>query len=466
MSEIKTDSALLSQNLLNAQVGVLGSMLIDDTTVGQVMQTIRSSDFTEKQYLSVFMAIQHLFASGSKIDPVTVNDKLGGQYSKILLNLMELTPTAANVDAYIDLLKQSSGLLHLQDLGIQMSTAVTLDDAQAILDKMFQMRVSKPGVERINMEQGLEQFFDRHDGEKKPEYISWGVPVLDERIFAEPGDLVVLGGYPSAGKTALARQFAAGIGKGHRVGYYSFESTKEKLFDRYVANAAMLSYTKIKRNELKEADYSELLALQDKLVAPQVDTIDAAGMTVFDIQADSQAHHYDVVFVDYLQKCAAPRGFRMTEFDRVSSISTELQQFGRLTKTTVIALSQLSRPEKDKRSGETRPPSMSDLRSSGQIEQDADVVLLLYREKDDDKLSNRILRIAKNKEGEALDMVRFKFDGDHQTFSRIAPDSHYQPKEPERTQRSMFDKDFKELPPDPQMDKIFPPDGKEPPACK
>lgn len=257
MSDIKTDSALLSQNLLDAQVGVLGSMLIDDTTVGQVMQTIRSSDFTERQYLSIFTAIQHLFAEGAKIDPVTINGKLGGNYSKILLNLMELTPTAANVDAYIDLLKQSSGLLHLQDLGMQMSTAVTLEDAQAILDRMFQMRVSKPGVERINMEQGLEQFFDRHDGEKKPEYISWGVPVLDERIFAEPGDLVVLGGYPSAGKTALARQFAAGIGKGHRVGYYSFESTKEKLFDRYIANSAMLSYTKIKRNELKEADYAK-----------------------------------------------------------------------------------------------------------------------------------------------------------------------------------------------------------------
>ncbi|MDA6986811.1 replicative DNA helicase, partial [Escherichia coli] len=89
--------------------------------------------------------------------------------------------------------------------------------------------------------------------------------------------------------------------------------------------------------------------------------------------------------------------------------------------TTVVALSQLSRPDRDAKTKKIRPPVLSDLRSSGQIEQDADVVLFLHREDYDDKQSNRILKIAKNKEGEAMDYVRFRFDGDLQTFSRIAP---------------------------------------------
>ena len=244
--------------------------------------------------------------------------------------------------------------------------------------------------------------------------------MLDERIFAEPGDMVVLGGYPSDGKTALALQFAFGIGRNHRVGFFSYESTRDKLFDRTVSRAAMLSYTKIKRNQLTEADYRDLLELRPQLTAPQLTLVDAAGMTVMDIQAYSQAHRYDVVFVDYLQKIAAPRGARQSDFERVSAISSSLQQFGRITGTTVVALSQLSRPDRDK-DGKIRPPTLSDLRSSGQIEQDADVVLFLYREDYGKKDSNRTLQIAKNKEGEALDWVNFRFDGDIQTFTRIAP---------------------------------------------
>ena len=262
-----------------------------------------------------------------------------------------------------------------------------------------------------------------------------GVSVLDERIFAEPGDMVVLGGYPSDGKTALALQFAFGIGKKHRVGFFSYESTRDKLFDRTVSRAAMLSYTKIKRNQLTEADYRDLLELRPQLTAPQLTLIDAAGMTVLDIQAYSQAHRYDVVFVDYLQKIAAPRGTRQSDFERVSAISSSLQQFGRITGTTVVALSQLSRPDRDAKTKKIRPPVLSDLRSSGQIEQDADVVLFLHREDYDDKQSNRILKIAKNKEGEAMDYVRFRFDGDLQTFSRIAPETPAPPAEKPKRER-------------------------------
>lgn len=194
----------------------------------------------------------------------------------------------------------------------------------------------------------------------------------------------------------------------------------------------MLSYTKIKQNALEEADYKELMGMKDILTRPQVTLIDAAGMTVLDIQAYSQAHRYEVVIIDYLQKIKAPKGQRMSEYDRVTAISSDLQQFGRITGTTVVALSQLSRPDRDAKSRKIRPPVLSDLRASGQIEMDADVVLFIYREDYDDKDSKRILKIAKNKEGEALDWVRFRFDGDLQTFTRIAPQQDEPPAKKER----------------------------------
>lgn len=423
MSEIKQD-AILSQRLLDAQVGVLGSMLIDPDTVPSVLARVRDEDFLNKDYRLVFQAIQARFRAGQAIDPILVRETLGGgvdsPWTSILQRLMDVTTTAAHVDDYVDALRASVTLSNLRTLGSQLAEADRLEDAQTLLDQMRAQQVSRPNVQAMDMAEGLERFFDRHNGEEKPQYLSWGVPVLDERIFAEPGDMVVLGGYPSDGKTALALQFAFGIGRNHRVGFFSYESTRDKLFDRTVSRAAMLSYTKIKRNQLTEEDYRDLLELRPQLTAPQLTLVDAAGMTVMDIQAYSQAHRYDVVFVDYLQKIAAPRGARQSDFERVSAISSSLQQFGRITGTTVVALSQLSRPDRDK-DGKIRPPTLSDLRSSGQIEQDADVVLFLYREDYGKKDSNRTLQIAKNKEGEALDWVNFRFDGDIQTFTRIAP---------------------------------------------
>lgn len=418
-------SPILSQRLLDAQAGVLGSMLIDPDTVPAVLSQVRAEDFVNKDYRLIYQAIQARFRAGQPIDAILVRETLGGgvdgPWTGILRDLMDNTPTAANVDAYIGQLRESATLARLRNLGDRLGNAETLDEAQGLLDQMRAQQVSRPGVQAMDMAEGFERFLDRHDGEHKPQYLSWGVAVLDERIFAEPGDMVVLGGYPSDGKIAMALQFAFGIGKKHRVGFFSYESTRDKLFDRTVSRETGVSYTKIKRNQMTEEDYRDLLDLRPLLTAPQLTLIDAAGMTVLDIQAYSQAHRYDVIFVDYLQKIAAPRGVRQTDYERVSAISSQLQQFGRITGTTVVALSQLSRPDRDAKTRKIRPPALSDLRSSGQIEQDADVVLFLYREDYDDKKANRILRIAKNKEGEAMDYVRFRFDGDLQTFSRIAP---------------------------------------------
>ena len=418
-------SPILSQRLLDAQVGVLGSMLIDPDTVPLVLSRVTAEDFISRDYRLVFQAIQARFQAGQAITPILVRETLGGgvdsPWTQLLQGCMDVTATAAHAEEYVDALRRDATLARFQDLCGQGTSAETLEEAEGLLDRMLAQRMERPGVQAMGMEEGFERFLARHDGEKKPNYLSWGVEVLDARIFTEPGDMVVLGGYPSDGKTALALQFAAGIAKKRRVGFFSFESTRDKLFDRMVSRAAMLSYTKIKRNQLTEEDFRDLLELRPALTAPSLTLIDAAGMSVTDIQTYSELRKFEVVFVDYLQKITAPRGLRQTDFERVSAISSGLQQFGRLKEITVVALSQLSRPERDK-DGKIRPPTLSDLRSSGQIEQDADVVLFLYREDYGKKNSNRTLQIAKNKEGEALDWVNFRFDGDLQTFTRIAPE--------------------------------------------
>ena len=157
--------------------------------------------------------------------------------------------------------------------------------------------------------------------------------------------------------------------------------------------------------------------MQDQLTSPKLEFIGASGMTVSDIRAVALSRHYDMIVVDYLQKIRGDRS-RMTDFERVSQISSDLQELGQQTGIYVLALSQLSRPEK--KNGKTPAPTMASLRQSGQIEQDADVVMLVYCE-DDTQPRLRTLKLAKNKEGMANIAMRMVFDGDTQSFSRVSP---------------------------------------------
>lgn len=419
MAESKT---IMPEQLLDGQVGVLGCMLKWPDFVPMVLQQVRADDFTSPAYRTVYQAVSALFRDGQPVDAITVREKLGGcvgdEWSTMLLQLMDLTPTAANLDSYIDRLRESAMLFRLQDIGSQLHGAVDLDEARGILDKAMQMQVGRPSVQAITMADGYERFLDRMaNGQPRP-HLDWGIHELTKVVKAHPGDMIVLGGYPSDGKTALALQFADKIAQTKRVGYFSFESDKDQLFERHVSRVAMISSKAISDNSLTEDDYKELIQLQSRLTEPQLTIIDAVGMTAMDIEAYSQSHHYDAVVVDYLQKVETGGKRRMEEYDRVTEVSGQLQKFGRRTNTNVLALSQLSRP---KEKGKKSPPTMSDLRSSGQIEQDADIIFLLYREEQDVKDSNRILFVAKNRNGEALDKVKLRFDGDRQTFSRIAP---------------------------------------------
>lgn len=435
MSEAKVDT-VLSQGLLDAQVGVLGSMLLDDTVVGMVLSQVSPADFITKVYRTVFEAVQGLFRDGLPTDAISVRERLGGgvngPWTETLTGIIEATPTSANAAGYVRLLKESSSLYRFRLLGDELSAAESLDDARKIVDRAMQLQVGRPEIHALTFTDGYERFFERHSGDTAVEFIHWPIVQMDEVVKAEPGDVMVLGAYPGDGKTAFALQCAAKFGGSRRIGYFSFESKAERLYDRHVARTALVSQKRIKANEMTEEDFREIIDLKKTITAPNVTIIDAAGMTAMDIVAYSQAKHFETIVVDYIQQVAAPSGYRMSEFDRVTAVSHELQSFAVRTGTSILELSQLSRPERVRvqykdEDGTKRvknvqpPPTMSNLRSSGQLEQDADIILLMWREDYDVKNSPRIIQVAKNRDGEAMDKVRCHFDGEHQTFSRIEP---------------------------------------------
>lgn len=394
-----------------AQIGVLGSMLIDGAhTAGLVMQGVQAEDFIGPNR-AVFDACRKLFQAGKPIDAVTVGHLLGPEYQKLLLDLMALTPTAANVREYITLTVEQSRLDKLKSLGASMAGCVDAGEAQSLLAQANRIAGGRPSVRVVSMEQGLLDFYERQ--RTQAVHIPWGLPKVDGAMMSEFGDFIILGGEPSTGKTALSLQTAWTQAEKHRVGYFSLETRPEKIIDRAVAAVTGVDFGRIKRHRMEQSDWDACEAKASAIVGRKLDIIQAGGLSVLDIQAMTAAGRYEIIYIDYIQ-LVAPEDRRRTDFEQVTQISKDLHTLAQTTGVTVIALSQLARPKVT--GNKVAAPGLHSLRQSGQLEQDADGVLLLYLEEPENTKGRRKLQIAKNKEGEAGGVDYLAFDGAHQRF--------------------------------------------------
>lgn len=393
---------------LDAQNSVLGSVLICPELAPKVLHETTENDFSGP-CLTVYKAIKALFISGVVIDPVSIANKLPSDYRNFLLELMEITPTAANIDRYIAICRDQAKATAVKDLAQQMAEADNIDDLRDITAKMGNLMADKPGLKIVNMADALRTFMDRQSN--PPNYLRWPIKELNKKIYAEPGDFIVIGGYPSAGKTAWALQCAWFWAKSKKVGFFSLETSSEKLFDRQIASIARLSMTDVKNRTIDQDAWNRICSMTDAITSRNLELIQAAGMSPADVRAVTLMRGYQIIFVDYLQLLQSSGESRTTE---VSNISMALHVMAQSLGVTVVALSQLSRPPKGAKHSS---PRLSDLRESGQIEQDADVVQLLYLEDEDKPEGCRIMSIEKNKEGTLGDIL-LSFNGEQQTFAK------------------------------------------------
>lgn len=405
-------------NWEDAQIAVIGSALIDPDCVPLLMSELRPEDLTGN-WRSLYETIVELKLRGAAIDPVTVLHKAGEQYRADVLRAMQETPTAANAAAYAAICKERSRLTRISSLGIRMTEAATLDDARELLQQAQAVAVEQAGSGAVDMNAALSSFFERHQkGEHK--YISVGLPALDERLTLDAGDVLVLGGYPSDGKTALMLQWCWRIAGELPVGIFSFETSADKLMDRLVTQAVPgMQFTKVKRGKLDAKDWKAVTAEIPEITRRRLQIVEAAGMTAADVLGVALAKGFRVIAIDYVQ-LISPGTVRKggTRAEEVAEISKALALMARRHKLLVIELSQLQRPQKS-RDGKTPAPTLSSLRESGQLEQDADVVALLYRT-GESETAPRNLFIAKNKEGRR-GLIALRFNGERQTFAYIAP---------------------------------------------
>lgn len=397
---------------------ILGSMLFDERAVSIAATKLQKSDFSSGGGV-LFEAMCDLHGSGSPVTAITLQNALDAKEDVIKAYYDRYVPEAVHygqVGAYCEMLAEQERLEQLRLLGLRLSGAESLDEAGRIVDEVNASAMGHGSVKPVSALQMLVDFISRPP-EDKPEYIPFGLKALDDAVMLEKGDVLVVGGYSSSGKTLLSLQFALTMAEKYRVGYFSLETGARKLSNRMMAHLLGESLKDIKRGEITDEMRTGAAKISVNMShqTGHLDFIEAAGFSARDIQAYALSYRYEIVIVDYLQ---IVQGEGRDPYSQITGISMALHTMAQMHKIAVIELAQLKRPEKVK--GKPVPPSMWDFKETGQIENDADVAMLIYPEDPDDNRSHRILKVAKQKDGEKA-VFTLKFSGATQTMTILPP---------------------------------------------
>lgn len=366
------------------------------------------------QYRTIFKECKKLYLEKKEIDPVIVVAEIGSEYINTIAALSDMSLLIKpNTEEYINLLKddynKNQAITKTRDLLLKIEKGqIDKQETQNTyleISKLF--RNDENTVKSVNMPQGFSELLE--DLEKKHEYYKTGYTKLDKNVLIDKGDMIIIGGRPSLGKTTLAVNMMVNMSAKYKVDFFSLETSTRKIFHKIAASGARINITKILHSNLFEDEYTRLLNIANEYYDYKLSVIEASGMDVHDITSKALEDRADIIFVDYLQlineKIVNP-------YERVSEISKKLHTFAQKEKITVIALSQLKR-------NDNKEPSLTDLRESGQIEQDADVVLMIHNPNPEEcEKQTRNIIIAKNKSGE-VGRISYDFFGGTQLFSEV-----------------------------------------------
>ncbi|CAN5690952.1 replicative DNA helicase [soil metagenome] len=445
-------SKLPPQNT-EAEASLLGALLIDPDAIVKIADTITEDDFYEEKNKRIYEAISQLYEKHSPIDVLTLADQLrttgylelaGGPSH--LTELTNFVPTAAHVEQYADLVSQKAlrrrlikASQDITNLGYDEATGIQalIEEAEARLFEVSQKHVKQ---DITSLEEILSDSFERLDDLHKDKAKIRGVPTgfkdMDNILAGlQRSDLFVLGGRPSMGKTALSLNIAHNVAVGAElpVLIFSLEMSKEQLVDRMLSVESGVDAWALRTGNLSDSDFEKIGQAMGSLSEAQIYIDDSPSITVSELRtkARREAHQrpLGLIVVDYLQLMSGGRRFS-TESNRVqeiSEISRGLKQIARELNVPLMALSQLSRSVESR---SPQIPQLADLRESGSIEQDADVVAFIYREDyynpDTDRKNITDVFIKKHRNG-PTGAVELYFDGKKQRFRSLDTRHQAQP---------------------------------------
>lgn len=413
-----------AQLWLEAENAVIGALLLDERLAPSILAAVDVADIGDAANRRIYQAARALLLEDKPIDPVTLRNQLGAEYTDRLMKLMEVVPTTANWREYAAIMHEQAVLTRIRDMAHDLMAESTLEGCRGKIAALGEMLSAGRGIEAWTMADAYRYFMSTQDDDEEIEYVSYGIREVDESTFTELGDVIIVGGEPSSGKTLLALQMAYHMAKRYKVGFFSLETKPKKLTVRLVSGAIDIDFSAIKRHQLRESDWQRVAEGGQDFTTRNLVLLRGGGMTASQIQAISRSYGFDVIFVDYVQMIVPETDPRLGQTQAMAAVSRSMHMFAQSSGTLVVELAQLSRPDKQSK---WREPTMHDLKETGQLEQDADIILLLYKPKPGTEIDgveidveeSRILKMAKQKEG-PLKSWLMHFDGAKQRMSIMA----------------------------------------------
>lgn len=434
MKEIDVSLEKLPPQNVEAEQSVLGAILLDNNALTTAIELLTYEDFYKGSHRKIFIAMSELFDKNEPIDIITLTDHLkrkndydavgGSQY---LTTLVSMVPTSANIHFHSKIVREKSmvrGLLHsVTDIAGQVydsnfEAEELVDYAEKTIFDISDKRIKASFTTMKNLIkdsfQMIEHLYDRKDAITG---VPSGFKDLDDLTTGfQKGDLIIIGGRPGMGKTAFSLNIAQHVGLEMKepVAIFSLEMAKEQLALRMLCSEAMVDSHKVRKGFIRKEDWHKLTNAAGKLAESPIFIDDSAAINALEMRAKARRlkaeHGLSLIVVDYLQLMRGRGNFERRE-QEISEISRSLKALAKELRVPVIALSQLNRSVETR--GGIKKPTLADLRESGAIEQDADVIIFLYKDESPDKdyLENKgkaLIDVAKQRNG-PTDVIKLTF---------------------------------------------------------
>jgi len=420
-----------------AEQSVLGAILLSKEAISLVSDLIKPQDFYDDSHGKIYQAMLDLFELGKPIDILTLSKSLKNIKANIepsyLTDLLNVVPTAANIEHYAEIIKEEATKRNLISVGTSIVEMGYMEDknAEELLDKseqaVFAMTQGHTIKGFLPIKDSLAASFDRIDDLHKSgggvRGVKTGFTDVDSVLSGmQAANLLILAARPGQGKTAMLVNMAQSIAVKEKkaVGIFSLEMSQEELVDRLLVGQADVDAWRLKTGKLNESDFAKLSEAMGVLADAPIYIDDTPGISISQIRTKARRlqleHDVSIIIVDYLQLVDPGKHYE-NRVQEVSIVSQALKNLARELKIPVLAASQLSRAVEHR--GGDKKPQLADLRESGAIEQDADVVMFIYRpEAEIANIVNVKLLIAKHRNG-AQGEIDLLFRGDRVKFYSV-----------------------------------------------
>ena len=422
-----------------AEQAVIGSMLIDPECIPVVIEQLRPDDFYTEENRRIFETIYSMFNNAMRIDAVTVLDQLKstGLYDDAggrayLMQLMDVTPTAAGVREYAAIVRDKSMLRAIAQAGAEIEKlafeggGTAADIAELAEQKIYNVRQGREIKGLSHLKTVIMDLYAQLDERSRSDSdipgISTGFRDLDHALTGlNKSDLILVAARPGMGKTAFALNIALNAAKASKkdVVVFQLEMSKDQLASRFLASEALIESQKLKTGNLAEEDWIKIARATNVLAKTRIYVDDNPAITVAEIKAKCRrlGDGLGMIVIDYLQLMQSGGRRSDNRTQEVAEISRALKIMAKELNVPVVCLSQLSRAAEQRAD---KKPMLSDLRESGAIEQDADIVMFIYRDdyynEDSEQKNVAEIIIAKNRHG-ATGSVNLQWIGQYTTFS-------------------------------------------------